>query len=125
MSKLDQQFFEDRQLRDAARAVFTAEISHARTSFSAKGVADRVGSRIGDGTKDVLEIAKVHADDNRGILAVIIGAVLLWFAHEPILEILGLADAQGNTDEGDADQDASLVSSPSETETPSGTENEH
>ena len=90
MIKLDDQFIQDRALRDSARAVIMADITHARTSFSAKGVADRVGGRIGDGAKDVFEVAKSHSDDKRGIIAVLIGAVLLWLAREPIMEILGL-----------------------------------
>ena len=111
MSDLEQRFYEDRAMRDAARTVLLADLEHARASFSAKGIADRVGGRIGDGAKDVLEVAKEQADDNRGILAAIIGAILLWIAREPLLEILGLSGdsdgANGETGEltGEAVQD--------------------
>lgn len=98
MSPLEQQFIEDRALRDAAKAVLLADIEHARTNLTAKGVADRVGGRIGDGAKDVFEAAKAQAEDNRGILAVLIGAVLLWLAREPIMELLGLADLAEDAD---------------------------
>lgn len=90
MSKLEEQFLEDRALRDSARAVLLADIEHARTSLTPKAVSERVTGRIGDGAKDVLEVAKTQADDNRGIIAILIGAVLLWLARGPILEILGL-----------------------------------
>ena len=90
MAKLPPQFIEDRALRDAARDVFMADITHARASFSGKGIAERVGSRVGDGAKDVFEVAKTHADDNRGILAALFGAIVLFFAREPILEIFGV-----------------------------------
>ena len=90
MSSLDQQFEEDRRLRDAARAVLLADLEHARSSFSAKGVADRIGSRIGDGAVDVFETARTQASDHRGIIAALIGAVVLWFGREPILAALGL-----------------------------------
>jgi hypothetical protein len=93
MSRLEQQLREDRALRDAALTVLQADIALARTSFSGKGLADRVGGRIGDGAKDVLETAKTHADGNRGMLAALIGAMLLWIAREPIMAMLGLADA--------------------------------
>ncbi len=97
MTKLPDQFIQDRALRDSARAVILADVEHAKVSFSAKGVAGRVGGRIGDGAKDVYEVAKVHSDDNRGIIAALIGAVLLWLAREPIFEILGFEpeDAAG------------------------------
>lgn len=93
MTRLEQQFEEDRALRDAARYVLMADLAHAQASFSGKGIANRVGSRVGDGAKDVLEVAKGHADDHRGILAALIGAVILWFARAPILELLGFGSA--------------------------------
>lgn len=93
MSRAEERLSEDRELRDAARAVFLADLDHAKTNFTAKGVAGRVGSRIGDGAKDVLEVAKVQAEDNRGVIAALIGAVALWLSREPILEIFGLATA--------------------------------
>ncbi len=101
MPKLPPQFIEDRALRDAARDVFMADITHARTSLSGKGIAERVGSRVGDGAKDVFEVAKVHADDNRGILAALIGAIILFFARDPILEVFGVtpSDDEGETSE--------------------------
>ncbi|EAQ30097.1 hypothetical protein NAP1_04955 [Erythrobacter sp. NAP1] len=90
MSKLEQRLIEDRELRDAARANLMAEIEHAKEAFSAKGVFGRVGGRIGDGAKDVLEVAKFQAEDKRGILALLIGAILLWLGRQPLLEALGL-----------------------------------
>jgi hypothetical protein len=90
MSKLHDQLIEDRQLRNAARAVLLDDVSHARTSFSAKGVADRIGGRIGDGAKDVFETAKETSSDKGGIIAALIGVALLWFAREPLFELFGL-----------------------------------
>ena len=97
MSRLPTDFIEDRALRDAARAVLVADIEHARTSLSGKAVAARVAGTIGDGAKDAVEVAKVHADDNRGILAGLIAILAVWFAREPLLEILGLASMEGDT----------------------------
>ncbi|KWV92885.1 hypothetical protein [Erythrobacter sp. YT30] len=96
MSDLEQQFKEDRALRNAALAVLKSDVEHAKTALSGKAVAERVGNRVGDGAKDILEIAKGHADDNRGILAALIGALVLWFAREPLLEILGFGSASDN-----------------------------
>ncbi|MEM7664577.1 MAG: hypothetical protein AAF250_01855 [Pseudomonadota bacterium] len=98
MTRLPDQFLEDRALRNAARDVFMADIAHARASFSGKGIAARIGSQIGDGAKDVIEVARSNADDNRGVLAALIGAILVFFAREPILEVLGLVEAESDQD---------------------------
>jgi len=136
MSKLEQRFYEDRALRDAARRVLMADVEHARTSFSAKGVANRVGSRIGDGAVDVFETARSGASDNRGIIAALIGAVLLWLGRQPILEAFGLVDADAGEDlagdgaEDQAEEDteneiADGETAPSETHSAPGDHNEH
>ncbi|WP_299192447.1 hypothetical protein [uncultured Erythrobacter sp.] len=118
MSKRLEQFHEDRAIRDAARAVLLADIEHARVSFSAKGVADRVGGRIGDGAKDVLEVAKTQADSNRGIIAALIGAILLWLGRDTILELLGLAEDE------DGSQPDTEIEEPSPEVSPPGDDNE-
>lgn len=110
MSWREERLIEDRALRDAARAVLMADLAHARSSFSAKGMADRVGSRIGDGALDVLETAKETASDNRGIIAALIGAILLWLGREPLLEALGFGDDA----EAEADPSATAPNSPGE-----------
>ncbi len=104
MSNLEKQLVEDRMLRNAAKAVLMADIEHAKNTLSPEGVAERVAGRIGDGAKDVFEVAKTHADDNRGVLAALIGALLLWIVREPILEILGLSDAPEDLDASPADE---------------------
>ena len=114
MSTLEERLKVDRALRDAARAVLMADIEHARASFSAKGVASRVGSRLGDGAIDVLETAKDKASDNRGIIAALIGAILIWLGRQPLLEAFGLSDAL----EDDHDEPAS-------DDIPSGDNDEH
>jgi len=112
MIKLDPQFLEDRELRDAAKAVFMDDAAHAKANFSAGGLAGRVAERIGDGSKDAFDIAKTHADDNRGILAAVIGAILLWIAREPIFEIVGLSQ------EGEEDLTAQGEEAQNNSETP-------
>ena len=102
MSDLEQQFLEDRALRDAARDVLMADIAHAKATLSGKGLAERVAERIGEGAQDVFEVAKDHAEDKRGIIATLIGAILLWIAREPILEIVGLKESEDHDDASDA-----------------------
>ena len=90
MSKLERELAEYRELRDASRAVLMADIDHAKAEFSPKGLTSRYLGGIADGAKDVFEVAKVHAEDNRGIIALLLGAIVLWFGREPILEALDL-----------------------------------
>ncbi|MFL0356698.1 hypothetical protein ACI5KX_09475 [Erythrobacter sp. GH1-10] len=126
MSKIDQRFYEDRALRDAAKAVLLADIEHARTTFSGKGLAERVTGRVGEGAKDVFEVAKTHTQDNRGIIALLMGAVLLWFAREPILDILaeGLDEPEDRSenlaDEVEGSADMETAEDPNPNPTPPG-----
>jgi hypothetical protein len=94
MTRLPDRFIEDRNLRDAARAVLTDDIEQLRASLAEQGIASRVSSgftstisgRLKDGARDVWAEAKAHAGDNRGVLAVVIGAIVLWFARSTIFE---------------------------------------
>ena len=99
MSKLPARFVEDKALRDAARAVLNADLAHAKASLSGKGLANRLTTRVAEGAKDVAEVAKVHADDNRGVLAVLIGALILWLARTPILEVFGIEQSDSDAEE--------------------------
>lgn len=109
MTKLDPQFVEDRALRNAALEVLKADIEHAKESFKPKNVAGRMGERVKAGAEEVFELAKDRADDNRGAIAAVIGALFLFLARNPILEILGLKDAPDEDED-----DSSLLDSVSE-----------
>ncbi|MEM7700869.1 MAG: hypothetical protein AAF251_02925 [Pseudomonadota bacterium] len=97
MSRLPDEFHQDRALRDAARDVLFADVEHAKATLSGKGIAGRLAGRVGDGAKDVAEIAKVHATDKQGLLAGLIAIIALWLARGPLLEILG---SGGTSEEG-------------------------
>lgn len=96
MTALPPRFIEDRALRDAARAVLEEDIARLRASLGEQGVASRVSSsvsttvtsRIRDGAADVLDQARQRASDNPGVLAVLIGAILLWVMRGPILDLV-------------------------------------
>lgn len=101
MSELDRQFREDRALRDTARRNLLADFAHFRANLSGEGISRRVLGRVGDGAMDVLEQAKEQAEDKRGVLAALIGALFIWLAREPILELLGLTSAADDSPEAD------------------------
>jgi hypothetical protein len=96
MTRLPQRFIEDRRLRDAALAVLTEDIERLRANLGEEGIASRVSSgvsstitsRIRTGARDVLAQARAQAGDHKGVLAMLVGAIVLWFARGPILEWL-------------------------------------
>jgi len=120
MSQLPQRFLEDRALRDAARAVLTEDIERLRANLGEEGIASRVSSgvsstissRIRTGARDVLAQAKAQAGDHKGVLAMLVGAIILWLGRGPILDWLdefAQDDDEFETDaagpEGDAQGD--------------------
>lgn len=128
MTKLPAQFIEDKALRDSARDVFSVDIAHARVNLSAKGVATRIGGHIGEGAKDVIEVARVQADDKRGVLAILIGALVLWLSREPILAILGIGQSgeelDGHAELADSDDEEAGEGTNSSPDVMSGGEDE-
>ena len=94
MTHLPDRFIEDRALRDAARAVVLADIERLRASIGEEGIASRVSSgvsstisgRIRAGARDVLAQATAQASDYKGALALLLGAIILWFSRGPILD---------------------------------------
>ncbi|PKP96581.1 MAG: hypothetical protein CVT76_06485 [Alphaproteobacteria bacterium HGW-Alphaproteobacteria-15] len=96
MTDLPDRYIEDRALRDAARAVVLADIERLRASIGEEGIASRVSSgvsstisgRIRAGARDVLAQATAQASDHMGALALLLGAIILWFSRGPILDWL-------------------------------------
>ena len=107
MTALPPRFIEDRALRDAARAVLEEDVARLRDSLEEEGVTSRVTSSVGTtitgrvraGANDVLEQAKQAASDHRGVLAVLIGAILLWLMRGPLLALIeGEAEDEADTE---------------------------
>lgn len=109
MTHLPARFREDRILRDKARAVLAQDIAHLQGNLREEGIASRVSSgvtstisaRVRTGARDVLEQARAQAEDKKGVLALLIGAIILWFAREPIFDWFDELGA----DDGDRDND--------------------
>jgi len=121
MTRLPDRFVEYRALRDAACAVLTDDIERQRASLGEQGIASRVSSgvtstisaRIRTGARDVLDEARVQAGDHKGVLALLVGAIILWFARGPILDwIVDFVDDGFET--GDVLQDAETPEAVSE-----------
>ncbi|MCL9982817.1 MAG: hypothetical protein NBV60_06635 [Erythrobacter sp.] len=122
MTALPPRFTEDRALRDAARAVLEDDIARLRASLGEQGVASRVSSSVGTtitgrikaGANDVFEQAKLAASDYRGVLAVLVGAILLWLMRGPLLALI---EAEGEP-EADTEREPENAIAGSEADAP-------
>ena len=83
-----QRLREDRQLRNAALALVAADIRNLRADLSFKGIGERAVDRLTEGASEVYDEAIEVAADNKGALAAIVAALLLWFARNPIHDAL-------------------------------------
>ncbi len=109
MTRLPARFIEDRDLRDAARAVLTEDIDRLRETLGEQGIASRVSSgvtttvteRMRAGARDVLAQARAQASDQKGVLALLLGALVLFFARGPILDWLEEYDLPEDEDAPD------------------------
>jgi hypothetical protein len=107
MSRFERQLREDRVLRNAAKALFRADFDRIRTEMKARPLGRRAAARVKDGAAELLDSAQEKAGDNVGIVALLLGAIGLWFARNPILEALGLAaneDAEGDPQPPNGDE---------------------
>ncbi|MXP46703.1 hypothetical protein GRI43_04750 [Altererythrobacter luteolus] len=94
---------EDRMMRDAALALVKADISNLKADYSAQGIGTRFASRMAEGATDVFEEAVDVADDNKGVLATLIAAVILWFARNPIMSLFDDDNAPDDRPDDDPD----------------------
>lgn len=112
MTRLPVRFIEDRAMRDAARVILVEDIERLRANLGEEGIASRVSSgvsstisdRIRSGARDVLAQARAQAGDHAGVLGLLIGAIILWFARGPIIDWLDGHDVDdGETEPEPAD----------------------
>ncbi|XUU60290.1 hypothetical protein ACRAQ6_12070 [Erythrobacter sp. HA6-11] len=87
MSELKRQMLEDRAVRDAAKALIDADVAHVKNTFSGPSLTERAASNLNEGAREVFDKASNAAGDHKGVLAALIGAILIWFARNPILSL--------------------------------------
>ena len=89
MTDLERRLAEDKNLRDAALALFKADLALVRADLDERGLGKRIGDKVGESTMEVIDEAADFAQDNKGKVAAAVAAVILWFARGPILDTLG------------------------------------
>lgn len=78
----------DRAAREAALAVFNANLAQVRADFVARGIGGRIADKAGKEVRAGFDEALAIADDNKGIVAATIAALTLWLLRHPLIEAL-------------------------------------
>ncbi len=99
MSDRRARMLEDRYLRDSARALVEADFENLKADLDHKGLATRALDTFKEGAVDIYEEAVEMADDNKGALAALLAAVVVWFARNPILDLFGVGKDDDTDDE--------------------------
>lgn len=105
MGRQERQLKEFRALRDAAHAVFRADLDLVRTEFAPDSLTERIKGRVAEKAADVSDSAVEAAKRHRGALvggaAALAGGALLWLARAPLgAAFAALRNKFGNGDEG-------------------------
>ena len=90
MSDRKARMLEDKYLRDSARALVDADVNHLKADLAHKGLGGRIMDRAKEGALDLYEEAIDVAEDNKGALAALVAAVVVWFARNPIMSLFGI-----------------------------------
>ena len=85
---------EDKHLRDSARALVEADVEHIKADFANKGMAKRALFRLRENAGELYDEALDVADSNKGAVAAVFAALIVWFARNPLLDMVGLGIEQ-------------------------------
>lgn len=85
MGSREQQLEQVRAIRDAAHAIFRADVDIVRSSLKPAALADRAGGKAADLTKAAGETVQRHSGALMGgAAALAVGGALLWLARDPL-----------------------------------------
>ncbi|MFC0589305.1 hypothetical protein ACFFF7_07760 [Novosphingobium aquiterrae] len=79
------QLAEDRRMREAAKANFTAGIAQVKADLGARSVPARVIAKAKDEAVETMATGLEIAEESKGIVAGVVAAVLLWLFRAPLL----------------------------------------
>lgn len=85
---------EDKHLRDSARVLVEADVEHIKADFANKGMAKRALFRLRENAGELYDEALDVADSNKGAVAAVFAALVVWFARNPLLDMVGLGVEQ-------------------------------
>jgi hypothetical protein len=85
MARLMLKLASDRLARDAARERFDEKLKQVREDLGARGAGGRILDRVTEDARDMFDEALDVADENRGVIAGTIAALMIWFFRSPII----------------------------------------
>lgn len=72
-----------------------------KASLEYKSIGQRAVERVKDTAVDAYDDARDLAEHNKGAVAAIVAAIVLWLARNPILDLLGFdREEEENNDDG-------------------------
>ena len=99
----EQQLQEYRAVRDAAHAVFRADVGLVRQNLTPGALMERASEKAGNLSEAATEAAERHRGALIGSAAAVAGGALLWLARAPIgRAFAGLRKKFGMEAEGDS-----------------------
>ncbi|MEN7536449.1 hypothetical protein [Aurantiacibacter flavus] len=123
MPDLELQLREDRMLRNAARALVTADIAHLKREMDPESPAGPdLTSRARDLADDTRDYVSGHRFQVGAVVAALLAAIALWLFREPLAAIVRemLADEEDGEDNmeqaGDDDRSLNEQELPAETQ---------
>lgn len=87
MNEAERRLSEDRSLRRSARGLFDRRLAQVKADYAARGVPDRIKAKAASESRKALDTALDVASESKGIIAATIGALMLWFFRNPILDL--------------------------------------
>ena len=77
---------QDRATREAALAVFNADLTQVKNDLEARGIGGRIADQAGHEVRAGFNEAVAIAEDSKGIVAATIAALVLWFLRNPLID---------------------------------------
>jgi hypothetical protein len=70
--------------RNAAHNAFETQVTQVQEDLAARGIGGRIADRAGEAMADAAEVA----NENKGVVAGTIAAIILWALRGPIVRIV-------------------------------------
>ncbi len=81
------QMLKDRQRRDELRANLQTDIDHIKAELKATNLAKRGWIRLQEGATEIYEETEEFVSENRGLSAIIAGAIALVILRKPLSKL--------------------------------------
>lgn len=88
MTDTERRLAEDRATRNAARAVFEANVAQIRADLEARSIPGRIVDKANQEVKSAISEGLAVAREGKGIIAGTIAALLLWLFRDSLLAAL-------------------------------------